>query len=122
MASVYKSLSKRKKKDTPRVNAEDEDVDMDVMDDFEDDSSEEDEEKEISEDDSEVGSDDDNEEDGGVNTTPKKSSQSQKNPAFMPKTRVLVLTSRGVSYRYGFVSSTTRERTPSSGTLNNCSI
>ena len=95
---------------------------MDVMDDFEDDSSEEDEEKEISEDDSEVGSDDDNEEDGGVNTTPKKSSQSQKNPAFMPKTRVLVLTSRGVSYRYGFVSSTTRERTPSSGTLNNCSI
>ncbi|EGD92671.1 60S ribosome biogenesis protein Brx1 [Trichophyton tonsurans CBS 112818] len=100
MASVYKSLSKRKKKDTSRVNAEDEDVDMDVMDDFEDDSSEEDEEEEISEGDSEVGSDDDDEEDGGVKTTPKKSSQSQKNPTFMPKIRVLVLTSRGVSYRH----------------------
>ncbi|KAM5468708.1 Ribosome biogenesis protein brx1 [Microsporum audouinii] len=98
MASVYKSLSKRKKKDAAKDNTDDEDIDMEQFDD--DDSSDEDGDKETSEDDLEDGSDDGEEEDGDVNLTPKKSPQSQKNPSFMPKTRVLVLTSRGVSYRH----------------------
>ncbi|KAM5456395.1 Ribosome biogenesis protein brx1 [Microsporum audouinii] len=100
MASVYKSLSKRKKKDAAKDNADDEDIDMDMEQFDDDDSSDEDGDKETSEDDLEDGSDDGEEEDGDVNLTPNKSPQSQKNPSFMPKTRVLVLTSRGVSYRH----------------------
>ncbi|KAM5444732.1 Ribosome biogenesis protein brx1 [Microsporum ferrugineum] len=100
MASVYKSLSKRKKKDAAKDNADDEDIDMDMEQFDDDDSSDEDGDKETSEDDLEDGSNDGEEEDGDVNLTPKKSPQSQKNPSFMPKTRVLVLTSRGVSYRH----------------------
>ncbi|EEQ33989.1 Ribosome biobiogenesis protein brx1 [Microsporum canis] len=100
MASVYKSLSKRKKKDAAKDNADDEDIDMDMEQFDDDDSSDEDGDKETSEDGLEDGSDDGEEEDGDINLTPKKSPQSQKNPSFMPKTRVLVLTSRGVSYRH----------------------
>ncbi|KAK2839177.1 hypothetical protein FQN49_006398 [Arthroderma sp. PD_2] len=102
MASVYKSLSKRKKNEAARAEDDNEDVDIDMMEEFDDeDSSEGDEDDEISEEDEmEDGEEDGEDEDGDVKTTPKKSPQSQKNPSFMPKTRVLVLTSRGVSYRH----------------------
>ncbi|KAF3479824.1 ribosome biogenesis protein BRX1 [Arthroderma uncinatum] len=102
MASVYKSLSKRKKNDVSRDDDDNEDMDVDMMEEFDDEvSSDGDEDEEISdEDDLEDEEEDGEDEDGAVKTTPKKSPQSQKNPSFMPKTRVLVLTSRGVSYRH----------------------
>lgn len=89
MASVYKSLSKTKKgKAPPRAREEDDlsdsDVEMDLerLDD-ESDSDSESEEEEVEEDQSES------------------AGKQAQNTSFLPKTRVLMLTSRGVTYRYG---------------------
>ena len=85
MASVYKSISKKKQQ---RVVAddvsEDEDMDMnDLMD------------EEFSE------SDDDDDEEEEVETAENSlnGQTAAKNEGFMPKTRVLMLTSRGVTHR-----------------------
>ncbi|KAK2746201.1 Ribosome biogenesis protein brx1 [Myotisia sp. PD_48] len=92
MASVYKSISKRKKDEALREEFDDSDIDM--LNDIDDSDSSEEEEEEEEEGEDEVEVDPET----GIEEK-KKSSQSQ-NPNYMPKTRVLILTSRGVSYRH----------------------
>lgn len=83
MASVYKSISKKKQERLVADEvSEDEDMDMnDLMDEEFSDSDDDDDEEEI--------------EENGTNAQ-----QAPKNEGFMPKTRVLMLTSRGVTHRY----------------------
>jgi len=88
MAAVYKTVSK---KNARRAEAEEdsEDLEMeDFIDDADDTSSEEEEE------------DEDEQEDGQTLS----SAQKQLASGMMPKTRVLMLTSRGVTYRYVSIS------------------
>lgn len=82
MASVYKSISKKKQERLVADQvSEDEDMDMnDLMD----------EEFSESDDDDEI------EETAGNSVN---GQQAAKNEGFMPKTRVLMLTSRGVTHR-----------------------
>ncbi|KAI7973470.1 hypothetical protein EIK77_004076 [Talaromyces pinophilus] len=84
MASVYKSISKKKQERLVADQvSEDEDMDMnDLMD------------EEFSESDDD---DDEIEESAGNSVN---GQQAAKNEGFMPKTRVLMLTSRGVTHRY----------------------
>lgn len=85
MAAVYKTVSK---KNARRAEAEEdsEDLEMeDFIDDADDTTSEEEE-------------DEDEQEDGQTLS----SAQKQLASGMMPKTRVLMLTSRGVTYRYVF--------------------
>lgn len=81
MASVYKSISKKKQERSVAEDADDEDIDMEELldDDTSDTDSEEDEEDETN--------------GGGVSVNGAKSDGT------MPKTRVLMLTSRGVTHR-----------------------
>lgn len=96
MASVYKSLSKNKKgKAPPRARDEDDHSDSDVEMDLEMLSDESDSESELDEEE-ESG---DSEEVGGKSSESTGKQQGQ-NTTFLPKTRVLMLTSRGVTYRY----------------------
>lgn len=83
MASVYKSISKKKQERLVADEvSEDEDMDMnDLMDE-------------------EFSDSDDEEEDDEVEEKGTNGQQTAKNDGFMPKTRVLMLTSRGVTHRY----------------------
>jgi ribosome biogenesis protein BRX1 len=85
MASVYKSISKKKQERLVADEvSEDEDMDMnDLMDEEFSDSDDDDDEEEI--------------EENAANGA--SSQQNGKNEGFMPKTRVLMLTSRGVTHR-----------------------
>lgn len=92
MASVYKSISKKekKKKDHRPVEEEDEDV---VMENGIDDTSDSEEEEE---------GEQEEQEDGKLLSASGSGSgqqQTQNKSGLMPKTRVLMLTSRGVTYR-----------------------
>lgn len=81
MASVYKSISKKKQERLVADEVdEDEDMDMNDLIDEETSDSDDDEEDEV--------------EENGAN-----GQQNGKNEGFMPKTRVLMLTSRGVTHR-----------------------
>lgn len=86
MASVYKSISKKKQERLVADQvSEDEDMDMnDLMDDEFSESDDDDDDEEI-------------EEAAGNSLN---GQQATKNEGFMPKTRVLMLTSRGVTHRY----------------------
>lgn len=85
MASVYKSISKKKQERLVADEVdEDEDMDMnDLIDEETSDSDNDDEDDEI--------------EENAANGS--NGQQSGKNEGFMPKTRVLMLTSRGVTHR-----------------------
>lgn len=85
MASVYKSISKKKQQ---RPADDEEDIDMN---DF------------IDEDDSDDSEDDDDHDDEEVDGNTAAQLKNIKD-GFMPKTRVLMLTSRGVTHRYAFSS------------------
>lgn len=89
MASVYKSISKKKQERLVADEvSEDEDMDMnDLMD----------EEFSDSDDD-----DDEEEEEEGIEENGANGQHTSKNEGFMPKTRVLMLTSRGVTHRFVF--------------------
>ncbi|PCG90728.1 Ribosome biogenesis protein BRX1 [Penicillium occitanis (nom. inval.)] len=89
MASVYKSISKKKQERLVADQvSEDEDMDMnDLMD------------EEFSESDDD---DDEIEESAGNSVN---GQQAAKNEGFMPKTRVLMLTSRGVTHRHRYLLS-----------------
>ncbi|EED21654.1 60S ribosome biogenesis protein Brx1, putative [Talaromyces stipitatus ATCC 10500] len=92
MASVYKSISKKKQERLVADEVdEDEDVDMnDLIDEETSDSDDEDEEE-------------DGSKENAVNDS--NGQQTNKNEGFMPKTRVLMLTSRGVTHRHRYLLS-----------------
>lgn len=91
MASVYKSISKKKQERLVADEvSEDEDMDLnDLMDEEFSDSDDDDEEEEIEE---------------TAATNGANGQQTKKNEGFMPKTRVLMLTSRGVTHRFVFLT------------------
>lgn len=95
MASVYKSISKKEKKKKERpVAAEDGDVTMDdVMENGIDDTSDSEEEEEQEE------QEETQEQSGSGSGQQQQQTQTQNKSGLMPKTRVLMLTSRGVTYR-----------------------
>lgn len=82
MASVYKSVSKKSARQ-PTDDLSDEDIEMEELLNAEDDTTDSEEEES---------------DDGEAAEVVKKQLAS----GFMPKTRVLILTSRGASYRYGY--------------------
>lgn len=87
MASVYKSISKkRQERPVSDVMDDEDDIDMNDL---------------IDEDTSDSDDDDDEEEEVQENTGDVSSAQQKAyKEGFMPKTRVLMLTSRGVTHRY----------------------
>ncbi|KAJ5820410.1 ribosome biogenesis protein brx1 [Penicillium riverlandense] len=87
MAAVYKTVSK-KKAQLPAEPVDDEDIDMEELLNDADDTTDSEEE----------------EEEQGVEAAKKQLAAGQ-----MPKTRVLILTSRGVSHRYGIIVTTTKD-------------
>ena len=92
MASVYKALSKKKTKGAPNTLEANEDVDRDLpMEDL----LEDNDDTSDSEDEEGGSTDDEQAQDGGVAGFHSKSQSA----SYMPKTRVLMLTSRGVTHR-----------------------
>lgn len=82
MAAVYKTVSKKKARQAVEP-MDDEDIDMEELLNDADDTTDSEEDEE--------------EQNGGIDSAKK-----QLAAGSMPKTRVLVLTSRGVTHRYGF--------------------
>ncbi|KAH8698337.1 putative 60S ribosome biogenesis protein Brx1 [Talaromyces proteolyticus] len=88
MASVYKSISKKKQERPVDEDIDDEDIDMEDM--LDEDTSDSDED------------DEDIDEDGGVAVNGQKTGS---HDGTMPKSRVLMLTSRGVTHRHRYLLS-----------------
>lgn len=86
MAAVYKSISK-KRKAQPAENEYDEDIEMEMEGRLSDESSDSESDNEL------------DEEEGQSGETATDSKDRSKPLGYMPKTRVLMLTSRGVSHR-----------------------
>lgn len=87
MAAVYKQMAKKSARQSARDEMEPEDVEMEELLDEADDTTDSEEEEE-------------EEEDDGPEEPTASSAQKQLASGMLPKTRVLMLTSRGVTSRY----------------------